>query len=65
MRIKIFIFEINLKAIHNKDYSVVKTFKVAPIYRGRLFLFHCCKAEAVFPPEALIKSHAFREIDIA
>ena len=31
MIIKIFIFENNLKAIHNKDYSVVKTFKVAQV----------------------------------
>ncbi len=27
----------NLKANHNKDYSVVKTFKVAPVIRGRFF----------------------------
>jgi len=36
MIIKVSIFENNLKAIHNKDYSVVKTFKVAQV---AFFLF--------------------------
>ena len=33
----IYKFDAQLKAIHNKDYSVVKTFKVA--FAGRLFCF--------------------------
>ena len=33
-----YIFEYNLKSIHNKDYSVVKTFKVAS-YLSMMSLF--------------------------
>jgi len=36
------IFALQSKAIHNKDYSVVKTFKVASVSRSPFFYSDCC-----------------------
>jgi hypothetical protein len=48
-----YIFEYNLKSIHNKDYSVVKTFKAAS-YLIMMSLSFCVKKNITFEKKLII-----------
>ena len=50
MSILCFIFAEDMKAIHNKDYSVVKTLKAGPARASSFFGARCRDGEQPVPP---------------